>query len=134
MENTHDNNEEQNNEPTTSASSVEQLKVMVDNPMLHSEVIDYKSLDKPSLREVLLAILEDNPATVGMCYADLTGQTMVNCKEEAGFWCRVEDELLDMFSERLVAASFIKGDIAGEPYTRIVYGYSPQQLLDATLG
>ena len=134
MENTHDNNEEQNNEPTTSASSVEQLKVMVDNPMLHSEVIDYKSLYKPSLREVLLAILEDNPATVGMCYADLTGQTMVNCKEEAGFWCKVEDELVDMFSERLVAASFIKGDIAGEPYTRIVYGYSPQQLLDATLG
>ena len=134
MENTHDNNDEQSNEPTTSASSVEQLKVLVDNPTLHSEVIDYKSLDKPSLREVLLAILEDNPATVLMCYADITGTTTVGSKEEAVFMCAVEDELVDMFADRIVAASFIKGDIAGAPYTHIVYGYSPQQLFDATLG
>ena len=134
MENTNENNNDENNERSTSDSSVEQLKVMIDNPMLHSEVIDYKALDKLGLREVLLSILEDDPATVAMCFADITGTTMVNCKEEAVFWCKVEDELLDMFADKVIAASFIKGDVAGAPFTRIVYGYSPQQLLDATLG
>jgi len=134
MENTSENNNEQNNKQTTSDSSVEQLKVMIDNPMLHSEVIDYKSLDRLGLGEVLLSILEDNPATVSMCYADITGSPYVNSKEEALFMMEVEDTLVDMYADKTIAASFIKGDISGAPFTRIVYGYSPSQLLDATLG
>jgi len=133
MENTRDNNSEQNNEKTTSDSSVEQLKELIDNPMQHSEAIDYKSLDGHGLRLVLLAILENNPATVSMCFSDITGLHMVSDREDAEFWCKVEDALVDMFSDKLVAASFIKGDISGAPYTKIVYGYSPQQLLGATL-
>ena len=134
MENTNDNNNEQNNEPTTSASSVEQLKVMIENPAQHYEYVDYKSLDKLGLREVILAILEDNPATVLMCYSDMAGTTTVGSKEEAMFMCKLEDELTDMFAENIIAASFIKGDISGVPFTRIIYGYSPHQLLNATLG